>query len=191
MSRERTVSGPITLQVALAQAIGQQIRLPESKTQAFSGNSVHAARGISKQRNSPRADPFELARDRDCAPFNRSVLCPTQPLREAGKLLQSFIQAQSGIARHQCDTNLRRIDGCHIDLAARSPVQFHEFAPGSNSVMPAEREALLLVQARIETCPAAYPRTAAVRTDDPVRAHQFAANQDAFRMQTCDDGAPT
>src|SRR6202008_344698 len=106
-----------------------------------------------------------LAGDGDCASFPRSVFGSTHLLKEPRELPQSLVQAQGRITRNQYHTNLRLVDGRDVHLALRSPMQFHELAPGRDPVMTAKGEALFLAQVRIQTCPAAYTRPAAVGAD--------------------------
>src|ERR1700674_1925146 len=122
--------------------------------------------------------------------FDRIRFSALQPLRNFGKLAQSFVQPQPGIPRDQRDANFLRTNRRHIELASRSPVQLHELGPWRNPVVAADREPLFFLSMNVERGPAPDPGTAAVGANDPARGDEFALHHHAIGMETRYHGAP-
>ena len=181
------MSGLIEAQIARAERLGESGGLLEDEAESRAGDGVDGAGRIADERDRAPRYRRQAAVGGDTGALGWRA---AEAVGDGGKGAESVVKAQVWIARDEHDAGFAFADGCDVELAAATPMELDEIAPGRDGVMTAEAEAAAVAAAGIETGPAADAGLRAIGADDPAGADFAAAGVDDAAFNAGDGCAP-
>ena len=145
----------VARKIIVGQAIDQQRGLAKSEAQAFAGDGVHSAGGVSDERNIFVIDVVQSSGDSNRSALAGGDFCMLKASGKLGKICKRGIEPQMRIRADESEADFIGAYGRDIDLTIIGPVQLHEAAPGSDTIMAAKSEASFFSLVTIEAHPAA------------------------------------
>ena len=192
----------IAREIILDEAIGEQRRLAKTEAQAFAGDGIDSAGGVSDERDVVAIDVMQSPADGDRSALAGSGFCVLKASGKLGKVYERGIEPQVLVRADEREADFITAYGRDIDLRISElsitcapltvirPVQLHEIAPGSDAVMASESKASFFFLVMIEAGPSAGAGIGAVRADDPARRHKTICEQNAFAINADDRRLP-
>lgn len=155
----------IACEIIVGETIGQQCGLAKSEAQAFAGDGIDSAGGVSDERDVVAIYVMQSSADRDRSALAGGDFGMFKARGECGEIGECGIEPQVRIRADEREADFIGAYGRDVDLRATfvrisvlrfiRPVQFHEIAPGRDTIMPPESEASFFFLVTVKASPEA------------------------------------
>jgi hypothetical protein len=167
------VVGFVELKTARVEGLREEEGLAEGEGEAFSGDGVDGAGGVSDEGDVVAGDAAEAAGEGEAAAFGGGGWCGGELVAECGEGVEELRKADfgmraGGVTGHGGDTDFFRTGGGDVGLAEGAPVDFYVGTPRLNAVVGAESEAAAGSVCGFEVGPGADAGGGSVGSDEPL-----------------------
>jgi hypothetical protein len=177
------------------EGLGEEGGLAESEGEAFTGDGVDGARGVTDECDVAAGDAAEAAGEGEAAAFGGGGFSGCEFFAQEGDRVDDFGEVDAGVAGHGGDANFLGAGGGDVDLAPGAPVDFYVGgswleASGSDAVVGAEAEAAAAEVGGVEAGPGADAGGGSIGSDEPAVGNGFAGEGGGLVLPENDWGVP-
>lgn len=166
----------VEVEAAGGEGVGEQEGLAEAHGEAFAGDGVGGAGGVTDEGDVGAGDAMEAAGEGEGAALGGGEGGAGQPGLQGGEGSEDLGEANAGMAGDAGHADFLLADGGDVGLAEGAPVDFDIRAPRSDAEMGAEAEAAAALGGGVEAGPGADAGGIAVGSDEPAVGAGAAGN---------------
>lgn len=161
------VAGFVRGERAGVEGLGEEDGLAKSESEAFAGDGIDGAGGVTDEGDVAAGDAAEAAGEGEAAAFRRRGFGGGEFVAEDGDGVDDFGEVNAGVAGHPGNADFFRAGGGDVGLAVRAPVDFDALRPGREVKVGAEAEAAAAEAGCVEAGPCADAGGGSVGSNEP------------------------